>query len=275
MSKLQFLMIGLVLLLSACTNDGVLITTKFANTQDIKEGTSVYLGSDVVGVVDDISLTEHGSVVQLELDQELAVGVDSKAAVVVNRLREGAPLELHNPPGSVKIPVQDGQNIEGLDSMIQLVGWGIGSSIDAGSQGLAAISEYLKSDDFEHDKAQAGIALDRGLKAAKTGLQDAEKELVKTMADINLTEEELAEVITELGEEMGPMVKELAASGTELLLELERFAENLEHSSPAEQRSGELFFNSLTKALEDLNHSFEEGVEQGSNSADLEFDPNN
>lgn len=275
MTKFRLYVLSVALFLGACGNDGVLVTTEFANTQDVKKGTSVYFGRDVVGVVHDISLTENGSVVQLEFDKELVISIDSKAAVVVNRLREGAPLEVHNPAGAVRRPIESGQNLEGLDSMVQLVGWGIGSSIDAGAETLSAFSDYLKSDGFKQDKAKVGVAIDNGLSAAKSGFRDAERELERTIAEINISEEELAVVIQELGEEMGPMVTELASSGTELLFELERFADKLESSSLEDQRSGEKFFNSLNHALEALSERFNEGVEQGLNSSESEIDPNN
>ncbi len=257
------LAIAMLLLISACSNDGVSVTAKFENTQDIGEGTSVYLGHKPIGSVTDISKTEYGSVVQMSLDSELAMKVDSKAAVVVNRLREGAPLEFHNPPGAINKALEHGQTVEGLDSMLQLIGWGVGSSVEVGRENISAFKDYLGSDEFQRDKAEAGVALDKGMKAAKDSLEETSKALVRTIDDIDFSEEELAAMIEELGGEFAPMVEDLAQSGTELMLQLERFSQNLEQSNSQEKQSGEQFLNSLTEALEVLNQSFDEGVEKG------------
>ena len=262
------LLLVLVIAVSACSNNGVSVTAKFDNTQDIGEGTSVYLGDKLIGSVSDISKTEHGSVVQMSLDSKLSKKVNSKAAVVVNRLRQGAPLEFHNPPGKIVSALENGQTVQGLDSMLQLVGWGVGSGFDAGLEGISAFKDYLKSDEFERDKANAGIALDEGMKAAKDGLQEAGKTLEATINGVNLSEQELAAVVEELGDELAPVVKEFAQSGTELMLELERFAQNLEDTSAENQDSGEQFLESLTEALNTLNQSFEEGIEDGLNHSD-------
>lgn len=255
--------IAMLFLIAACSDHGVSVTAKFKNTQDIGEGTSVYLGDKLIGSVSDISKTEYGSVVQMSLDSELATKVNSKAAVVVNRLRQGAPLEFHNPPGAITEALVSGQTVEGLDSMLQLVGWGVGSTFEAGKDSISAFKDYLGSDEFQRDKVEAGVALDKGMKAAKDSLEDASKALEKTINDIDLSEQELAAVVEELGEEFAPMVEDLAQSGTELMLQLERFSQNLEHSNSDEKQSGEHFLRSLTDALETLNQSFDEGVEQG------------
>ncbi len=255
--------LALIFALAACGNDGVSVTTKFANTQDIKEGTDIYLGDKVIGSVSDISKTEHGSVVKLSIDSDQAKQVHGKAAIVVNRLKDGAPLEFHNPPGAIGQGLQSGQSVEGLDSMLQLISWGVGSGISAGSDSIAAFTEYLQSDDFAQDKASVGVAIDQGLKSAQDGLKEAGKELEKTLKDIDLSEAELAAAVEELSEEVAPMVKELAQGGAELMKELEAFTQNLEQSSAENQQSGEQFLSSLTKALEALNQSLNDGLEEG------------
>ena len=255
-----------VFAIAGCSTEGLDVTAKFENTQDISEGTKVYFGKKVAGSVSDISKTEYGSVVKMSLDTELAQTINSKAAVVVNRLRQGAPLELHNPPGDIKQALQHGQTITGLDSMLQLVGWGVGSTFEAGTESIGAFKDYLQSDQFERDKVGASVAIDRSLKTAKDSIKDAGEALENVVKEIDLSEEELAAVVEELGLEMAPMVKEFAQSGTELMVELDRFVQNLEQSSGSDQQSGELFLESLTRALEGLNKSFDDGVEQGLDS---------
>jgi len=264
----QLATILIALMLGACSNNGMQVNANFGNTQDIAEGTSVYFGNKVIGSVSDVSKTEHGSKVQMALDIEMSKKVNRRAAVVVNRLRQGAPLELHNPPGIVHNALENGQELEALDSMLQLVSWGIGSSFEAGTDSISAFKDYLKSDEFQREKAGVGIAIDQGMKAAKEGILEAEKTIEDVVNEMNLSEQELAEVVSELGDEVAPLVEEFAQGGTELMLELERFAQNLEQSSAENQQTGEEFLESLTEALETLNESLDKGVEQGLNSDD-------
>lgn len=264
----SFVVMGLALALAACSDQGMQVSASFSNTQDINEGTTVYFGHKVVGSVSDVSNTEYGSVVELTLDKEHAKKINAKAAVVVNRLRQGAPLELHNPPGPVRDAIQSGQRIEALDSMLQLVGWGIGSTFEAGTDSISAIKDYVKSEEFQRDKAGVGIALDESLAAAKDGIVEAEKTLEKVIGEMDLSEEELAAVVEALGDEMGPLVQEFAQGSTELMVELERFAQNLEHAGTDDQQTGQQFLESLTKALETLNESFDEGIEKGLDTQD-------
>ena len=261
--RLSLFWVFLSLIFVACSHDQLQVTAKFSNTQDVEEGATVYLGDSVIGSVSDISKTQYGSVVQLSLDNELATKVSHRAAVVVNRLRHGAPLELHNPPGALKKHIEDGQQIEALDSMMQLLGWGMSGTVAAGAESLSEFREYLQSEDFQREKAEVGIAIDQGLKAAKDSVGEAEQVLAEVISEVELSEQELAEVVQEVGEEMAPMVRELSKSGAELMVELERFARNLENKSQSEQQSGEAFLRSLTEALDLLNKSVEQGVEEG------------
>ncbi len=246
--------------LAGCSSDGgFLVEAEFKNTQDIKAGTAVYLGSKKVGSVKDSSNTEYGATVSLDLDPDAAELVNTRAAVVLNRLRQGSPLELHNPPGPIRQPLQAGQSIEALDSMTQLVGWGIGSSMKAGAESVEAFKEYLQSDEFDRDKAELGIAIDEGLRLAKDGVKEAEKTISEALKEIELTEEEMAEVVHELGQELAPVAQELAQGGTELMLELEKLAMSLEQSNP---ETGEALLQSFDDMLKQFGDSIDEGVEQ-------------
>lgn len=261
MSQLKLFSIALLILfLSACSDKGLHVTAEFANTQDIAKGTKVYFGSKAIGEVDAISATDFGSKVELALDTELAQQVNTRAAVVVNRIRQGSPLELHNPPGPVRQPLQQGQELEALDSMTQLIGWGIGSSFKAGTESVAAFKDYLKSEEFERDKADIGIAIDQGLRSAKDGVAEAEQTIADALKEIQLTEEEMADVVRELGQELAPLAQEMAKGSTELMLKLEELAISLEQ---AEGQNADALFESFTEALEQLGESIDSGVEEG------------
>lgn len=254
---------GLIcLILSACSDNGVIVSANFANTQDIEQGTKVYFGNKIIGTVSDTSRTDFGSVVELSLDTQMSKKVNSKAAVVVNRLRTGGPLEIHNPPGSITEPLQAGQTVEALDSMLQLVGWGLSGTVTAGVQSISEFKNYLGSDEFRREKDQLSTAIDESLSAARQSFKEAEQAIQDVSKDINLSETELAALIDELGQEMAPMVTELTKGGTQLMLELERFSNNLEQQTVLDRQRGQAFLDSLTQALQSLNQSIDDGVDQ-------------
>ena len=184
----KFVCFAAVLFLFSCTDQGVIVKTEFASTQDVRPDTPVFLGADKVGEVVDVDTTQYGSKITMEIAKEKASKIHNKAAVVVNRLREGAPLEIHNPPSDITQPIESGQNLEGLDSMLQLVAWGVGSTIEVGMNELSRFQEYLESDEFQRDKASVGVAVDRGLSVAKQNLQLAESELRSTIEKLDLSE---------------------------------------------------------------------------------------
>lgn len=258
----------LVFALSACSNSGLSVNAQFAGTKDIAEGTTVYFGDKVIGKVSEVAKTEYGSKVEMALDTELAKKVNTRAAVVINRLRQGSPLELHNPPGPIHKALQSGQQVEALDSMFQLVGWGIGSTFAASTDSLAAFRDYLKSDEFQRDKANVGIAIDESVRLSKDGIQEVGKAIDDAVNEMNLSEQEMAALIEDLGEEMAPLVQDLAQGGTELMVELERLTRDLSDTSLENQQSGEAFLQSLDQALELLSQSLDDGFEQGLDEGD-------
>jgi len=250
---IHFIVFLAVSSLTACSDQGLLVTAEFSNTQDIKAGTTVFFGQKVVGEVVDVVTTEHGSHVELSLDAALAESINHRAAVVVNRLRQGAPLELHNPPGTVKQSIESGQEIEALDSMMQLLGWSVSGTVAAGTETIAEFKEYLQSEEFQREKAQIGIAIDESVKSVMEGLAEAESSFGDVLSELDLSEQELADVVEQLGGEMQPLVQDLTRSGAELMGALESFADGLESKSMEERKLGLKFLQSLTSALDKLS----------------------
>ena len=206
---------------------GVDAEASFANTTDIKEGAKIYFNDMLVGKVTDVEIKGNGSQLSLEFDEQAVQGISANSAIVVNRLKEGAPLEIYNRsdvPGEV---LQSGQQIKGLDSMFQLGAWMVGDAIklgaDAVSEYVSAFQDYLGSDKFEQDKEIVQQQI--------TTATDVAKEAIKTLGeDLNNASEQMqgqekiaADSLKQLGRELVPLVEELGAGSSELIAELEKF----------------------------------------------------
>lgn len=259
------------LFLTACSDNGVQVFTQFANTQDIKEGGLVYLDDSVVGEVVDVKNNEQGSRVVIEFDKKAAATISDKSAVVVNRLKEGAPLEVYNRTSSSESYLQDGQEIQALDSMFQVGAWMLGDAIQLGAGSVSdyvqSFQDYLQGDKFQQDKAQVTEQLNAAKQAAQVAVQQAEKEVASAMQGMIDSEQEMAAAVEQLGEELSPMLEELGSSGAQLITELEKFTEGLQKTDQGEQQAGKELMQSLLRTLEKLNQSIEQGV-QGDVSTD-------
>ncbi len=265
-----FTVAAFALLFSACSNNAVKVTAKFANTQDIKEGTAVYFENEIIGQVSDVSNKSNGALIELELDKSAAELVDSSAAIVVNRLKQGAPLELYNRETGDASPIQDGQELKGFDSMFQLGAWMVGDAIQVGSSSvseyISSFQDYLKGEQFQKDKDQVKKQIGEATSAAKGALEQIETDLNKAVKDLNSQEGETAKTIEQLGEELSPLVEELAKSGLELTEQLEQFTEGLKSAENDEQQAGQTLMDSLIAMLEKLNDSMEKGMNESSDN---------
>ena len=157
MSK-QFSIILLLMLLislSACVGDsGPRVSVNFNSTQDISEDDLVYVEGIEVGEVSAVEKTADGSSITITLKPKYADGVMDNAAVVVNRLRTPAQIEIYNRNSSTdSLPVADGDQLVGLDSMFQLGAWMVGDAFEGGSQTL---SNYISiASNFSETKRQS------------------------------------------------------------------------------------------------------------------------
>jgi len=266
-----FLLLLITSSLVACSGNGVNVTAEFANTQDIKEGTKVYFDGKKIGEVSDVVKRENGSTVELELDSKATKLIDAKSAIVVNRIKSGAPLELYGRSNPSSEKLQDGQQIEGLDSMFQLGAWMVGDAIQIGTDSVSkyvgAFQEYLSGQEFEDSKALVQEQISGLTKSAAEVLTDMEKDVTSAMKDFSINEEQMVKTIEDLGDELSPLVNEVARSGTELVKQLEKFVVNIEEKANlSEQQSGEKILESLVETFEKMNQSIEKGVEEGFNS---------
>ena len=259
-----FVVTALMAFLSACGSSGLEVIAKFANTSDIKEGTVVLFNSQAAGKVTDVESAGNGSLVTINFDAELAQQISAHSAVVVNRLLEGAPLEIYNRRPVQDNPLQPGQQLKGLDSMFQLGAWMLGDAIQLGansvSQYLDAFQDYLQSEKFQQDKVVMQDKLGEVTVAAKVALQQVETDLNEAVIEINGEEKSASEALEQLGTELQPLARELGKSGSELMAELQKFTEGLQETQFEQQQAGEQFLESLLATIEKLNKSLEEGA---------------
>lgn len=260
--------LGLLLvvsLLSACGN-GVQVITKFDKAQNINEGAQVYYLGDVVGEVQSHTKDHQGSLVVMSIDVGAAAKIGPNSAVIVNQIKPGSPLEIHPSVSLQEGGVTDGQELHGLNSMFELVAWSMGDAFKSTANELTGYADeftnYLESDQFKDDKALVEQGVTEMASSATEAMKAVEQDLAAAMADIDVSEEDLAKAIEGLGDDLAPLAKEMAKSGTDLMLELEKFAQGLENASAEEQESGQRLIESMLAAIERLNDSAEEGVKE-------------
>jgi len=260
------------LILSACGSNSVTVSTSFSNTQDIQQGTEIYLDGAVIGQVSDVELEGSGATVELSLDAETAKTLGSASAIVVNRLKQGAPLELINRSAADESLLQDGQSIKGLDSMLQLGTWMLGDAIQLGagtaSQYVESFQEYMNSDEFDQDKKAIQQQIDNAKEAAQDAMKSVEQELQKAAKDLQHTELEAAKTIQQLGDELAPMFEGLASTGAQLVDELEEFTAGLETADKDQQLAGQQFLESLLSTMEQFNQSMQKGISDADTHSD-------
>lgn len=254
-----------VLVLSACGANGIKVEASFNSTQDVKEGDAVYFSQNIIGEVLDVEQLSNKTQITIELNEEGAKAVKSEAAVVINRLKPELPIEIYNRRNSSE-SVQEGQNLQGLDSMFQLGAWKLGEAFSLGNDSLSgyvdSFQRYLQSDKFQQDKQnlEAGV---KQLGKEAEGMADAlGKELNTVVKDLTSVEGDAAKAIEQVGAELAPIAGEMARSGKAIIQELDKFSQNMESQSADGKEMGETVLSSLLKALETVNKSIEESVQE-------------
>lgn len=263
--------LSLGLFLFACADGTSEISTTFANTQDIQKGSEVFFDDQVVGAVSDVVMQNNGSRVVIELVPGTLEKLTDKSALVVNRLKEGAPLEIYNRATGDGQALQAGQEIRGLDSMFQLGAWMVGDAIQLGAGSIShyvdSFQQYLQSDEFKQDKENIEIQIDGASVSAAQALEAVGDDLNRALEELVASENEISAAVDELGKELAPVVEQIGKSGSQLAIELEKFAAGLESTSESERQSGQKLLDSLVAMLEKLNSSMDQGMQQGVDDA--------
>ena len=71
----QSAVVIMALILFGCGGDVLIVTTNFENTQDVKEGASVYFQDKPVAEVIDVKEQKTGAIVVMEFDEEFAQNI--------------------------------------------------------------------------------------------------------------------------------------------------------------------------------------------------------
>jgi ABC-type transporter Mla subunit MlaD len=260
-----------VSLLSAC-GSGVEVTAKFDKVQSVNEGAQVYYLGDVVGEVIEHEKGQQGSTIVLSIKKDAATSIDPNSAVIVNEIKPGSPLEIHPSIAPQEGGVSEGQELRGLNSMFDLIAWSMGDVFKSTANELTAyadgVSNYLESDQFKNDKALVEQGMTEMANSAADAMKAVERDLAEAMADIDVSEEDLAKAIAGLGDDLAPLAQEMARNGTDLMLELERFEQGLRGASAEDQKSGKRLIESVLAAIERLEESAEEGVNEALDKAE-------
>lgn len=239
------------------------VSARFNQTRDIEVGRPVLFDGVSVGEVLTVTHEGAGSIVAMSVTPEAAEIISADAALVVNRIKPGAPLELHNPSGVMVEPLQAGQRVQAMDSMLELMAWSVGDAINAGGEQLAVMVDdfqrYIKSDEFQQNAQAVQQQLQDALGTTAAALKTIGEDVAQSIVNVAATEDQLAQAIDELGDELGPVVEEMARSSADLAAELDQFSAQLENASPEQRASGERLIQSITDLLAKLNQSLEQG----------------
>ena len=252
-------------IISACSTQNITLQSRFLTGSSIAEGTPVYFDNRIVGEVTRVESDDTGTNITVKIDAKAAQSISTHAAIMVNHLRTGSPLEIYARGDTTGTPLQDGQEITGLDSSLELGAWMLGDVLQQGSevvtQYVDAFQQYLNSEQFAQDKEAIQLQIEEASKAASEALESVEREIDSAVEDMAMQEQAAAESIEQLGDELAPLVEELAKSGSQLVLEIEQFAADLERSQQqGDPHAGQQLLESLIAALEQLSASIERGA---------------
>lgn len=250
----------IVVLLQSCGLGQVEVNTEFSSDTDVIVGLQVFHQDERVGEVTELATKDGKVLVKLAIDKSAAANIDHRSAVLVNRLRPGAPLEIISRNQQEFESLADRQSLVGLDSIFQVGAWMLGdlSEIQSGSISdyLDAFNGYLKSERFDRDAEIMRREFEVLKQSATQTLSAIETELERTAGKIEESEQALSEALGELGElgeELSPSMDELAALGSQVLEEIEAFTESMKSMSAEEQQTAQQLLERLEQSLERIN----------------------
>lgn len=252
-----FISILCVLMLAACGSEMQVSATLNA-TKDVKAGDLVFLSNETVGEVVDVDQQGDKTLLSIELNNAGESSIKQNAAIVMNRLKANAPLEIYNKNNEQEL-IQDDAQLTGLSSMFQLGAWMVGDSLDAGSDSLVgyvdAFQRYLDDGQFQQDKKTLQDGAEQLGKEVQ-GMADAlTDEVKKTTQDLVLLEEKAAKAVEQFGGELAPVIGELTKNSQAIIDELEKFTSNIEAQNPEAKELGSTILSSLLKTLEKVNEN--------------------
>ena len=246
--------------LAACGSE-MQVTTTLNATKDIQSGDLVYLSGAAVAEVVEVDQHAGKTKLTLELNEDGESSIKHSAAIVVNRLRANAPLEIYNKQGATA-SIKDGAELQGLNSMFQLGAWMVGDSLSSGTENLSgyvdAFQRYLDGDEFQQDKQAVQDVAKQLSQEVQGAAQIITEEAKKVTKDLGITEQKAAQAIEQLGTELAPLLNDFSKNGQAVVEELEKFSENLAEQNPEAKELGSTILLSLLKTLEKVNDNLEQ-----------------
>lgn len=272
------LLASAAIVLTACGDKGFTVTTEFASTKGIEVGEAVMYEGQQVGEVSSIEEGLNSTKVELALIPEQVALFHSKSVVVVNTMEEGTPVEIYNRTTTDPVALQEGQELQGLNSMFELGAWMVGDAIQIGSGTLSDLFEsftgYIEGEQFQSDKEQVQQQLSSAALAAKEAVSSVEVDINQALQELKASEGEMAAAISQMGDELSPVVRELTDSGSQLIAQLEQFAQNLETQAQENPDFGKELMQSLVDVFEQLdaeiNGQITIDTDEGSKTYDLD-----
>ena len=193
-------------------------------------------------------------------------------------MEEGTPVEIYNRTTTDPVALQEGQELQGLNSMFELGAWMVGDAIQIGSGTLSDLFEsftgYIQGEQFQSDKEQVQQQLSSAALAAKEAVSSVEVDINQALQELKASEGEMAAAISQMGDELSPVVRELTDSGSQLIAQLEQFAQNLETQAQENPDFGKELIQSLVDVFEQLdaeiNGQITIDTDEGSKTYDLD-----
>ena len=272
------LLASAAIVLTACGDKGFTVTTEFASPKGIEVGEAVMYEGQQVGEVSSIEEGLNSTKVELALIPEQVALFHSKSVVVVNTMEEGTPVEIYNRTTTDPVALQEGQELQGLNSMFELGAWMVGDASQIGSGTLSDLFEsftgYIEGEQFQSDKEQVQQQLSSAALAAKEAVSSVEVDINQALQELKASEGEMAAAISQMGDELSPVVRELTDSGSQLIAQLEQFAQNLETQAQENPDFGKELMQSLVDVFEQLdaeiNGQITIDTDEGSKTYDLD-----
>ncbi len=253
----RLLALSALFALTGCGNDGFKVTTQFDSANGIEVGEPLIYEGQQVGEVISVEEGPNGVDVELSIQDDQVSLFHAKSVVVVNTVDQGTPVELYNRTTLDPIPLVEGQELQGLNSMFELGAWLVGDAIQVGSGTLSDLFEsftgYLEGEQFQADKEQVRAQLSAAAMAASEAVSSVETDISQALSELKVSEGEISSAIEQMGEELSPVVRELSESGSQLIQQLEQFAQNMESDSQSDSQFGEELLQSLQGVFEQLN----------------------
>lgn len=232
--------------LAGCGQD-MTVSVTFEQAGGIESGTPVYWSDVEIGEVSGSTTTGDLVKVELSLDPELAAGLNSGSAALLDTHEGGPAIRLYNYRSGSE-PLQGDGELIGLNDSFELAAWRTGEALEAGKQTMdemtRSVTEYFESEEWRRQKDRMNQSM-----------ENMKEELGRTYEETNKAYREFLE---DLESESAAARKRAEESYAELV---ERLREDI---ARLKEQGNEKIVEPLLRLLEDLSRAMEKKPEQES-----------